>query len=370
MKKSISTLLIILLCSFSKLYTQVVSTLLDSSTERITDALILDEHGNLYGSDYNGDKVYKLSPDGELSVVAEGLGSPNGLAFDSNGNLFICDNTDNRIYTLDSEGNFIDTVFISSPSGIIKALDSDTMIFTQYTGHTLNKLSPDGDIIQTHSGGVLNGPVGLAYDGEGRLYVGNFNNREIYEVLDQDLEYVATVPGPSGGNLGFIAYGAEMLWGTSFQGDEIYQIEPNYIDSVILYSGSTPGSMDGPIEEATFNNPNGIITNLAGDSIYISQYPGGEIRLIGPEALGGIEYSSAKSRIYPNPSQETIQVTSDRPFDRIELFDLLGNSLVNMSWPAKTDQRILEIGDLKTGIYLLRLLDGASIVGVQRLAKE
>jgi sugar lactone lactonase YvrE len=49
------------------------------------------------------DVVYRVAPDGTVSVVGEGFGRPQGLAFDSNGALYVVDAIagDSALYRLD-----------------------------------------------------------------------------------------------------------------------------------------------------------------------------------------------------------------------------------------------------------------------------
>jgi hypothetical protein len=81
--------------------------------------------------------------------------------------------------------------------------------------------------------------------------VANFTDRTIYRVTGTDLEYVATVPGPSNGVLGFITGAGGTLYGTSWHSHAIYAIEPAYMDSVRLVAGGNgQGNADGEVSTA------------------------------------------------------------------------------------------------------------------------
>lgn len=84
MKKIYFSFILPLLFSFTSSSAQWVSTFFNDATINISDALLLDTQGNLYGSDFNGSNVYKITPSGVASIFASGITSPNGLAFDSN----------------------------------------------------------------------------------------------------------------------------------------------------------------------------------------------------------------------------------------------------------------------------------------------
>ncbi len=314
---------------------QHVSTIFNSTNMQVDDAIIMDKHGNIYGSHYMGSRVYKISPSGLVSIVKGGLNTPNGLALDSVENLYIVDNVGNRVYKLDSAGNQLFSTFVSNPSGIIHDLNSDSMIITQYGGHALRKISSTGQVnnIPMFYGPPLNGPVGLCYGQDSSLYVGNFTDREIYRVDDDSLIYVATIPGPSNSNLGFITHAGGFIYGTNFQTHKIYKVDPNHLDSVVLYSGSTQGNTNGPLSSARFNGPNGIYASSGGDSLLISDFNTGDIRLISGLITGVSEnYLNRAFEVYPNPSNGTFFIKSEKPIHEIELFSLYGRKVWSQSY--------------------------------------
>ena len=336
-------------------HSQQVSTFHNDPLQRVDDALIFDNQGNLFGSHFMGNTVYKITPSGVCAPFATGFNTPNGLAFDSQNNLYVCDLSGNRIYKLSETGIFLDTIHVPTPSGIIKSQFSDTLIFTQYTGNKISKLAPDGTISVMHSGSPMNGSVGLAYDDEGQLYVANFTDRQIFKVNESELNYVATVPSPSSGALGFIAFAQGTLWATSYNGHKIYRVYPNFTDSILLYSGSTAGSTDGPIETAHFNLPNGITSSVTGDSLFVSDFGTGRVRTISLlEPAGIIENAPNKTEIiFPNPANDYITLSPEAVYDRIEISDPSGE-LVLKSYDSK-----IFVGGLSSGIYIVEIYNGA-----------
>lgn len=358
---------------FSLLYCQLlsaqnVSTFYNSNTIQIDDGMVQDRHGNLYGSHYMGTNVYKITPNGTATVFSGGYNTPNGLAFNSLGELYVVDNIGNRIYKLDSLGNRIDTVAVSSPSGIIKSIDSDTMIFTQYAGHTIRKLAPNGNVSSPIKAGYpLSGPVGLCYGPDSALYIGNFTDRKILKLDSGQLTYVATVPGLSGSNLGFITFAGDYIYGTAFQENKIYRVNPRLVNSVVLYAGSNAGNTDGPLNQAKFNSPNGILASRGGDSLFISDFNTGNVRLItGLVTNLSAQNSEEELSVYPNPSNGKLYINSPKKISSIQVFDLKGQLLFeklefNENWIQLPEQK---------GLYLLKGLttDGEAIV--RKVIKE
>ncbi len=369
MVKYLSFLLFFLLGNF--LFAQTVSTFFSDPNIAVDDGLIFDTNGNLYGSNYNGTTVYKITPTGAVSVFASGLNTPNGLAFDSNENLFVVNSAPaGEIKKFDINGNLLEIFMVgSSPSGIIKDRNSDDMIFTRGLNNSLHRLSPDGTVTDIFQGAPLNFPIGLAYDDSGNLYVGNFAGREIYKVVSSTLEFVATVPdGGSSSDpfLGYITFANGSLWGTVYLSHKIYKINPNAIDDTTLFAGSFSGNTDGSIDIATFRNPNGIVFNASENALYISEFNAtGNIRKISdaPLSVDDVNNSSIDLNISPNPSNSIIKISStskllasSNQFD-VFIFDITGKIIYsNIVQDSTINNFTIDISNYDSGVYFLKII--------------
>ncbi len=346
---------------------QYVTTVNQFPDPRVTDAVIADQHFNLFISDFNGTSVYKRDPSGTLSVFASGFDSPNGLAFDSQENLFVVDFGGSAIYKVSYAGVMLDTFPVATPSGIIKMYNSDTMIFTQYNGNTLMKLAPDGVIVPMHSGGILDGPVGLAYDSTGQLFGANFNDREIYKIDEDSVTHWATIPViglPNTQYLGFIAYARGSLWATAFTAHQIFRVDLTQADSVEWFSGSTVGVVDGHVSIAKFNRPNGICASLTGDTIYITDAGNGRVRTITDTPVANeVAQQDFQLEIGPNPATTQIRLRYDAAFTdgSLQVVDESGKTCLLVSnLPNQT--HLLDIQNLAVGIYAVIIQKDEKII--------
>ncbi|AZR28091.1 hypothetical protein NX80_018310 [Xanthomonas vasicola pv. arecae] len=130
---------------------------------------------------------------------------PYGLATDAHGTLYIADGgDDNRIHGLGADGHvhtlaggregFADGIGVAAafntPSGIM--LDTAGNLYIADTGnHAIRKLTPQGKVTTLAGDGVagdrngaaaqvrFNGPVGVAVDAQGRVYVADTYNDRI-----------------------------------------------------------------------------------------------------------------------------------------------------------------------------------------------
>jgi hypothetical protein len=346
------------------IFSQVVNTIVTNPTVSITDAIITDPSGNVFGSDYSGSSVYKIDPSGNATNFATGFDSPNGLAFVSNSNLYVADNTGNAVYILDNQGNFLDTIQITNPSGIIKMQNSDSLWLTTYNPSALYKLAPNNDLIQIHVGGSLNGPVGLCYDDNNQLFVGNFSNRAIYKVFDDTLIFHVQIPsGGFGSSLGFITYAQGGIWGTTFGTNRIYKADANIPDSVVFYIGSAQGNTDGAASQALFNQPNGIYSTPSGDTIYISDYGSGNLRVLTGDHLNDTEITDPDSdfEIIPNPSRGPFEIDLGKSSgeSKIRIYNLFGQE-VYKGESNGLDRMKIDPTNWKNGVYLIHRISNNS----------
>lgn len=347
---------------------QQVSTVVADSG--IDDALIFDNEGQLYGVRYQGSAVLKWVPfEDTTSIFSNGYNTPNGMAFGSDGTLYMADNEGNKIYKIDPEGNA--TIFVDdfiNPSGLIFELDSDTLIATSYTGNRIVKIAPNGEWSTWISGGLLNGPVGLCYDDDGRLYTGNFNNRRIIRLEENgDQTLIGQTPGSEW--LGFIAYAKGYIYGTMFNSHKIYRMDLDGNGIVIL--GSSAGTVDGDASTAKFNGPNGIVATASQDTLFVSDYNTQALRMItgledATTNLTNQLVASLKWSISPNPvnDQGKLQFDLEKSSEvTIQIFDQKGQLILQLldqkKLMAGTHRIDISLADLPKGVYTIQLsLDG------------
>ncbi len=369
MKKMTLTLLIAFV-TVLPFYAQTVTTFTDGTPD---DAIAIDSDGNIYCSNYVGDKVFKFTPSGDVSPFITGLNSPNGLAFNSNNELYVCDGQGNTIYKYDIDGNLLNTYPVSGhPSGIVKSFTDETMIFTEYNGSKINRLELDGIVTEISSATDLNGPVGIVYDTNGVLYIGNYNDREIYKVFENgDVEFIAQVPTDGGAMpyLGFISYGQGYLWGTTMGSDKIYKINPNGVNDYELFAGNVQGSQDGDISEATFHTPNGIAFSDNEDTMYITDFGSKNLRVISDVVLATNSNELKKSEviIYPNPVINKVNIETKIQNDsnyKIIVSDVLGKTIYTFEGVSENlkIETTINMESWNNGIYFLKLEVGKSMM--------
>jgi sugar lactone lactonase YvrE len=359
-------------------FAQTVTTIAGPNIN-INDDIVVDSDGNIYGSDFsnsNNGAIYKVHTDGTVSVFSDGYSSCNGLAFDDDKNLYVVDFTSvsstHQIYKLNNIGE--KTPYgptIDGASGIIFDPNSDTLYVSQYTNgsNSISKLALDGTVELYCNNSKLNGPVGMAFDDNLNLYIANFNDGEIYLIThDGDsLSLVAEIPSVSYWGVGFLTYASGYLYATGIGKHKIYQVSLD--GNVVEFAGTgIPGLKDGQADTAQFHRPNGITTNEAQDTIYISDYVTKSIRMITNLTTGiqhpANEKATKNFRLFqnaPNPFDQYTTVKYEvMEYSRIEIYIIsMDGRIVETITPefqsSGTYNLILNASNWSPGIYYLQM---------------
>ena len=181
---------------------------------RMPVALALAGDGTLYIADRAGNRVWRLSPSGDMTTVAgtgdmgfagdnaSALGAqlshPMAVAVDTAGDVLIADEGNNRIRRVDARTNVITTIagsdeiygfggdggradraLLSLPLGVAVAPNGD--VYISDTGNDRVRRVGKDRTITTVVGahGELYGPGGLAISASGDLYIADIGNNKI-----------------------------------------------------------------------------------------------------------------------------------------------------------------------------------------------
>jgi DNA-binding beta-propeller fold protein YncE len=187
--------------------------------------VVTDQDGNLYVAD-GGDNntIRKIDATGASTVLAgstegyaEGKGSaaafntPSGMAIDAAGNLYVADTGNNAIRKI-------------TPDGTVSTLAGDGLA---------------GDKDGKGAGSQFNGPVGVAVDASGNVYVADTYN------------------------------------------DRIRRIAPDGT-VITIAGGKRAGNADGPAAQALFDTPTGLAINADGE-LFIADTANHAIRKLGKD---------------------------------------------------------------------------------------
>jgi DNA-binding beta-propeller fold protein YncE len=230
----------------------------------------LDAVGNLYVADF-GDLVWKIPPEGQPQVFAQGFYGSSGNAIDHQGNLFQSSYYGDFITKVDRTGRT--TLFVASglrgPVGI--AIDGPTgdLYVANCNGNTIARIGADGLASTFAQGDLLKCPNGLVFDNAGILYVVNYRDNHMLKIdRNGNVSLFATV---SAKGLGHVCFKKDRFYVTAFTSHELYEVKLNGTVSRILGDGQR-GVVNGSGDSVRLSYPNGIACDPWTPHLYINEF--------------------------------------------------------------------------------------------------
>lgn len=254
--------------------TNLVLTLTES-IQAGSGGMAVDADGNIYMADFGaalsappGTRVFKITPEGEVSVFATGLVGASGNAFDSKGDLFQSNIGANRISRITPDGTVSTFVSqgISNPVGI--AIDAEDNLFVANCGNnTITKVTSDGVSTQFSSSPLLSCPNGIALASDGNLYIANFGNGQVLRVAPNGS--ATTFANLPGNNNGHITFANGVLYVVARSAHRIFQLTLDG-ELTLLAGTGTRGLWDGAALDARLSLTNDIAVSPDGSILYFN----------------------------------------------------------------------------------------------------
>lgn len=272
--------------------------------------LVADKGGNLYVADRSNNTIRKIDAFGVVTTLAgtagasgntNGTGSaarfngPVSITVDPSGNIYAGEISGNTIRKITSEG--VVTTLAGSPNAAGSAdgtgpvarferplaLTTDTsgnVYVADYGNRLIRKITPSG-VVTTVAGSAgqtghvdgmgsaarLTGPIGIAADGQGNLFVSEFDDHTIRKITPGG--EVSTIAGKPG-TMGF-ADGAAM--NARFSGPVGLAISPDGLMYLATYGGSALRKFEpGYLVEGTVTGLQGtvVLRNSNGDTVAVN----------------------------------------------------------------------------------------------------
>lgn len=353
--------LLLILCTIST--AQNVETLV-AGPSTFNDGLAVDMYGNIYASYYPGTEVTKITPDGHAEIYADGFNHPNGLIIGPTGNLFVANSGGNEVYEVYPDGT--KGVFANVPRpNILLFLPDSTLLVGSYPNSTIYKVDLAANVTVWHSGAPLNGPIGLNRDEDGTIYTGNFNDGRVFRV-NASKEF--TQIGDVSGWMGFMTTSGDYIYATAYERHSIIRIAKNGSGQITFAGTGVKGTVDGYIEFAQFDTPNGITASVTGDTLYISESFSKSLRIItglntptALEEIFNLPVGFNLEQNYPNPFNPTTEIVFDIPNPGkvyLSIYDTVGNEIAtllkNEVLPGRHKVSFTST-NLSSGVYFYKL---------------
>jgi sugar lactone lactonase YvrE len=155
----------------------------------------LDTSGDVWVSEYTGNKVDEFSASGvRLLTISTGY-IPGGVSVRNDGSISIADYYNGRVYNYDPSGALIGPVISTGMSRAdMTALDAAGNLYvSDFESGEIRRISPTGIDLGDFVKGFV-GVEGMVFDAAGNLLAANFNTNTVekYSPLGADLGVFAT----------------------------------------------------------------------------------------------------------------------------------------------------------------------------------
>lgn len=232
----------------------------------------LDASGNVYVSNF-GASLWRVSPDGTVTKLADGLRETSGNTVLPDGRLLQASFLDNRVVEVAADGTVTTVVGegLDGPVGVVG--DAAGRVFVcNCRGNSVTMAQPDGVVRTLASGGPLDCPNGITVAPDGDAYVVSFNNAKVVRISADDgaMQVVAELPE---GRNAHIAFAGDALWVTRIATGELYHVALDGSARRVV-GASGIGLRDGPAETAQLAHPNGIAASPDGRFLYLNDLVG------------------------------------------------------------------------------------------------
>lgn len=234
--------------------------------------LTVDRLGYIYVANF-ADAVWRISPDGEVRLLTDGLYGSSGNTIDAQGNLYQANFFAHNIIRIDRFGE-VSTFTeegLNGPVGMIFDDEGDLYV-CNCQGNTVSRIDPQGKATTFAKDPGFNCPNGIAIDKEGNIFIANFGNDILHKITpDGEVTEFTTIPGPEGN--AHLIYYQDNFYVTKIKNNAVYAVTPDGKYRLVT-GGGVPDLKDGPAEEAHQSRPNGIGVDPVTGDLYVNNLNG------------------------------------------------------------------------------------------------
>lgn len=293
------------------------------ATARFSDpfAVAIDAKGALYVADAGQtNRIRKITPDGRTTTLAAAFDTPSGLAVDRAGDLYVADTGANLIRKIGRDGVVMTIAgdgtagFRDGPAGQARfdgpiglAVDGSGDVYVADTyNDRIRLITPDGQV-KTLAGGAQPGfadgkgagaafdtPCGLALDGAGALLIADAGNDAIRR-LGKDGEVTTLARGAPGDGdaalrapVGLAATADGYLYIATFRRGRILELSPK--GELRILTGRDAWAPEN--RALRLARPAGLAVDRNG-ALYVAEAASYAIRKLSPRRPGGAAQAAA-----------------------------------------------------------------------------
>ena len=249
---------------------QSIHPLTDTMQGHQVGGVTVDAVGNLYVADF-GDIVWKIPPEGQPRLFADGFYGSSGNAVDRQGNLYQSSYYGDFITKVDRTGHatLLTTIGLRGPVGIAIDRTSSELYVANCSSNAIVRIGGDGVASTFALSDLLKCPNGVVFDPTGTLYVVNYRDNHMLKVdRSGKVSLFATV---SAKGLGHVCFMKDRFYVTAFESHEIYEVKLDGTVKRLLGNGQR-GIVNGSGDKVRLSYPNGIACDPWAPHLYINEF--------------------------------------------------------------------------------------------------
>lgn len=241
----------------------------------------VDTDGNLYVSNFSR-AIRKITPGGDVSLLNNNFFAASGNSIAPDGRLYQSDFARDRVFTVDTNNGQIGLAVstgLNGPVGV--AVDASGAVFVaNCNGQNIRRAAPGSfHAALFASSPLFSCPNGILIAPSGDLFVSNFFSDDLLRVDADGNVSVHAVVGTSGLGGGHLARINQNLYVTRFHSHDLFRVSLTGTAERIVGTETVPGLRDGRGGYARLRHPNGIAASADGRFLYTNN-------LIGPQGTG------------------------------------------------------------------------------------
>ena len=322
-----------------------VSTLAgDGSPKGLSDpfGIAIGPDGAIYVADAGeSNAIRKLTPEGILKTLAGGddsFNTPSGLAIDTDGNIYVADTGSNRIRKI-TAGGVVSTVagtgtagYLDGPANAAQfdgpigvAVDASGNIYVADTyNDRIRKINAEGQVSTVAGAGrpghadgdtavaLFDTPCAVVVSADGTLYVADTGNNQLRKITTTGQVTTLPVTFPADSNRSSLRSPAGLalthdgfLYATELDRGTVFQVAPDGRACVI--AGNGPGYTDGSGNVARFNQPAGVAIDPRNGDLVVADGANYLVRRLShSKARSEVSTTAASTEVLPRLTPETL----------------------------------------------------------------
>jgi sugar lactone lactonase YvrE len=263
--------------------------------------VLADDEGNVYIAECGGNVVRLVTPDGIIGTVAGvgGLGAGNGGYAGDGGPATEAELACASDGALDSSGNLY---IVDRDNSVVRRVDASGTITTIAGGGTLDTSGPDAPAEgrpATEAQFAAESPVHVEVDADGIVYLADEKAHRVWMIDASGTLHAFAGTGVAGfsgdggaaneaelnGPYGLALDGAGNLYIGDYENARIRRVERDGTITTIAGNGEVGTAGDGaPATEAQLQSPYGIVVDTEGN-LYIADQENAAVRIVDPEGI-------------------------------------------------------------------------------------